>query len=101
MFERSCRLAAPLFSSVAVILGYGRIARAMAARLCAHGAHVMIGARRSEAREAARRAGVTGIMVTTGIYRSGSYRTPAYEALQPVTVSSLTEAVAYIRAHQK
>ena len=46
-----------LFSSVAVILGYGRIARAMAARLCAHGAHVMIGARRSEAREAARRAG--------------------------------------------
>lgn len=60
----------------------------------------MIGDKVSDV-EAARRAGVTGIMVTTGIYRSGSYRTPAYEALQPVTVSSLTEAVAYIRAHQK
>ena len=47
---------------------------------------------------AAQKAGVKGIMVTTGLYRRGGYRTPEYEALQPVTVSSLTEALELIKA---
>ena len=43
--------------TVAVILGYGRIARGMAKRLAANGAFVPIGARRGEAREAAKASG--------------------------------------------
>ena len=42
-----------LYGTAAVILGYGRIARGMAARLFANGAQVLIGARRAEARKAA------------------------------------------------
>lgn len=46
-----------LKSTAAVILGYGRIARAMAHLLRASGAEVIVGARRAEARLAARDAG--------------------------------------------
>ena len=46
-----------LYGTLAVILGYGRIARAMAARLSVSGAEILIGARRHEAREAARKEG--------------------------------------------
>ena len=45
-----------LYRQAAVILGYGRIARAMAARLASNGCAVLVGARRAEAREAAREA---------------------------------------------
>lgn len=46
-----------LSTTLAVILGYGRIARGMAKRLSANGAAVLVGARRQEARQAAKEAG--------------------------------------------
>jgi D-glycero-D-manno-heptose 1,7-bisphosphate phosphatase len=63
-------------------------------------ASYMIGDKVSDV-EAGIAAGVTSIMVTTGIYRSGSYRTPAYEAISPTTAHSLTEALEIVRAAQK
>ena len=39
---------------------------------------------------------VKPIMVTTGIYRSGSYKTEEYNKLAPITFSNLTEASKYI-----
>ena len=63
-------------------------------------ASYMIGDKVSDV-EAGIAAGVKSIMVTTGIYRSGSYRTPAYEALSPTTAHSLTEALEIVRAAQK
>lgn len=59
-------------------------------------ASYMIGDKVSDVR-AGMSAGVKSIMVTTGLYRRGGYRTPEYEALQPTTVSSLTEALALVR----
>ena len=52
-----CRQGLSLSETVAVILGYGRIARAIAARLAANHAQILIGARRKDAREAAQSAG--------------------------------------------
>ena len=50
---------------------------------------------------AGKNAGVKGIMVTTGLYRRGTYKTPEYEALQPITVGSLTEALAFVKADRE
>lgn len=42
--------------------------------------------------EAAKRAGVKGVMVTTGIYKNGTYVSEKYKKLNPVTVNNLTDA---------
>lgn len=59
-------------------------------------ASYMIGDKVSDVR-AGMGVGVRSIMVTTGLYRKGSYRTPEYEALLPTTASSLTEALEIVR----
>lgn len=60
-------------------------------------ASYMIGDKVSDVK-AGMKAGVKSIMVTTGLYRRGGYRTPEYEELQPITAHSLTEALEIVRS---